>query len=161
MLSTTFTIFNTTRALPPRNSVPAWAPNTQTWPQKVLLSISCVSLFTCLIVFYGYWKGGHQRAEKVAVYYTTFVVAFYVFSIVMWGVGAAILSQSKANGGGNDIWGWSCKDNKRRDIFQSDVSYDLICRLQVSFFSALGFLFQITNRLSELVPYLLYHRSTR
>jgi hypothetical protein len=130
MLATTFSIFNATKRLPARNNLPAWADGTSTWPQITLLVISCISLFTCMVVFYGYWRGGHRRAEKVAVYYTTFAVIFFVFSIVMWGVGAAILNQSKANGNGQDLWGWSCKDNKRRALFQDDVSYALVCRLQ-------------------------------
>lgn len=131
MLATTFSIFNATKVLPKRNNLPPWAAGTSTWPQITLLVIACLSLFTCLVVFYGYYRGGHRRAEKVAVYYTTFAVIFFVFSIVMWGVGAAILSQSKSKGNGQDVWGWSCKDNRRKALFKNDVSYDLICRLQV------------------------------
>ena len=130
MLATSFTIFNATRALPDRNGMPAWAPETPIWPQITLLTIACVSLIFCVVIFYGYWRGGHRRAEKVAVYYTTFAVAFFVFSIIMWGVGAAILNQSRNNGQGKDMWGWSCKQNKRREVFQNDVDYDLVCRLQ-------------------------------
>ncbi|KAF2419020.1 hypothetical protein EJ08DRAFT_673349 [Tothia fuscella] len=130
MLATVFAIFNATRAIPKRNNLPAWAEGTSTWPQITLLVIACISLFMCIVIFYGYWRGGHRRAEKVAAYYTTFAVIFFVFSIVMWGVGAAILSQSKTHGKGQDLWGWSCKDNKRRALFQDDVSYALVCRLQ-------------------------------
>ena len=132
MLAATFTIFNATKALPARNNLPPWAPNTPLWPQITLLVIAGISLFMSVVILYAYWRGGHRRAEKVAVYYTTFAVVFFVFSIVMWGVGAGILNQSKASGGGQDIWGWSCKDNKRRQLFQDDVSYSLVCRLQVS-----------------------------
>jgi len=65
------------------------------------------------------------------MYYTTFSVAAFIFSVVMWIVGAVILNSSKQNGKGNDIWGWSCKENVRRaQLFQQDVSYSLICRLQ-------------------------------
>lgn len=131
MLATTFSIFNATKAIPPRNNLPPWAEGTNPWPQITLLSISCVSLFMCVVIFYGYMRGGHKRAEKVAVYYTSFAVMFFVFSIVMWGVGAAVLNQARVNGNGQDIWGWSCKDNKRRDLFQQEVQYALICRLQV------------------------------
>src|ERR1700761_3532403 len=131
MLATTFTIFNATKSLPPRNNLPAWAPTTKPWPQYLLLSISGVSLVTCLIVFWGYWKGGHRRAEKVAVYYTTFTVAFFIFSIVMWVIAATVLNESKRNGNGQDLWGWSCKDNRRKDLFKDDVSYALVCQLQV------------------------------
>ncbi|KAF2842781.1 hypothetical protein M501DRAFT_925605 [Patellaria atrata CBS 101060] len=130
MLATVFTIFNATRNLPPRNNLPPWAKNTQTWPQITLLVIACISLAMSIVVFYAYFKGGHRRAEKVALYYTVFAVAFFIFSIVMWGIGAGILNQSKAQGNGQDLWGWSCKDNKRRKLFEDDVSYALMCRLQ-------------------------------
>ncbi|KAK5132455.1 hypothetical protein LTR08_009066 [Meristemomyces frigidus] len=130
MLSTTFSIFNATRLIPPRNSLPPWAENQKTWPQIVLLVIACISLFASLVIFYSYYKGGHKRAEKAAVYYTAFAVAFFVFSIVMWGIGAGVLQGSKNSGNGKDMWGWSCVQNTRKQLFQNEVSYDLICRLQ-------------------------------
>ena len=130
MLASTFTIFNASRDLPARNSLPPWAQNTRKWPAILLLVISCISLFMAIVVFYGYWRGGHRRAEKAAVYYTVFSVGFFGFSIVMWGVGAAALQSSHNNADGNDIWGWSCKDNSRKDLFQTEVNYDLVCRLQ-------------------------------
>ena len=130
MLSSTFSIFNATKDLPPRNNLPPWAENTKRWPAITLLVISCVSLFMSVLVFYGYWRGGHRRAEKAAAYYSMFAVGFFVFSIVMWGIGAGVLQQSRNNSGGNDIWGWSCKNNARKTIFQNDVHYDLVCRLQ-------------------------------
>lgn len=83
-----------------------------------------------VVVLIAYTRGGHHRAEKVAAYYTVFTVAFFVFSIVMWAIGAGILNQSKAQGQGKDMWGWSCKDNMRRKLFENDVSYTLMCRLQ-------------------------------
>jgi hypothetical protein len=132
MLSATFTIFNATRALPPRNNLPAWAHGTNPWPQIVLLVIASISLVFSVGIFYAYWRGGHRRAEKAAVYYTVFSVFFFGFSIVMWAVGAGILHQSKQNGNGQDLWGWACKDNKRRTLFQDDVHYALVCRLQVN-----------------------------
>jgi hypothetical protein len=130
MLATAFSIFNATRHLAPRNNLPAWANNTATWPQIVLLVIACVSLFMSVVVLIAYSRGGHRRAEKVAAYYTVFAVGFFIFSIVMWAVGAAVLNQSKAQGNGKDMWGWSCVDNKRRHLFEDDVSYALVCRLQ-------------------------------
>lgn len=90
-----------------------------------------------------YWKGGHKRAQKAAVYYTVFAVGFFLFSIVMWCIGAAVLHQSKAAGGGKDMWGWSCKGGKRQTLFQDEVNYNLICRLQVS-----GSLYK--NQISEI-----------
>lgn len=96
--------------------------------------MACLSLFACLIVFWGYWKGGYKRAEKVAVYYTVFSVCFFVFSLIMWVVGAALYQNSKATGSGQDLWGWSCAHNPREDFFHEAVDYALICRLQVSVF---------------------------
>jgi hypothetical protein len=133
MLSMTFSIFDATKALPPRNNLPAWADGTKTWPQKVVLATSCVSLALCLLVFWNYWRGGHRRAEKVAVYYTLFAVAFFIFSTVMWGIAAGILQGAKNNSKNQDIWGWSCVDNKRRQLFSEKVNYALVCRMQVSF----------------------------
>lgn len=131
MLSTTFSIFNATKALPARSNLPPWAAGQKSWPQITLLTIACVSLAMCLAVFYGYWRGGHRRAEKAAIYYTFFSIGFFTFSTVMWVVGAAVLHSSKQNGQGKDMWGWSCNDGKRKDLFQSEVNYNLICRLQV------------------------------
>lgn len=132
MLATTFAIFNATKQLPPRNNLPPWAVGQKIWPQVTLIVIATVSLLMSIAIFYAYWRGGHRRAEKVAVYYTTFAIAFFIFSNVMWLIGAGILNQSKANGQGKDMWGWACKDNKRRTLFEEDVHYALVCRLQVS-----------------------------
>jgi len=81
-------------------------------------------------VFWNYWRGGHKRAEKVAVYYTLFAVAFFIFSTVMWGIAAGILQSAKNNSGNQDIWGWSCVDNKRRELFSDKINYALVCRMQ-------------------------------
>ncbi|OJJ36810.1 hypothetical protein ASPWEDRAFT_109177 [Aspergillus wentii DTO 134E9] len=130
ILGTTLNVFLTTKSLPARNNLPAWAEGTNPWPQYLLLSISCVSLFACLIVFWGYWKGGHKRAEKVAIYYSIISVGFFVFSLIMWIVGAAIYEHSKANGNSKDLWGWSCNQNTREKLFDNDIDYALVCRLQ-------------------------------
>lgn len=129
MLSSAFSIFNATKHLPPRNNLNAWASGTATWPAILLLVIACVSLFMSVLIFWGYARGGHRRAEKVAVYYTTFAVGFFVFSILMWAIGAGVLNQGKSIGGGHDIWGWSCKKNARNTAFSMDVNYDLVCRM--------------------------------
>lgn len=130
MLATVFSIFNATKTLPARNDLPAWAIGQSIWPQIVLLVIAAISLAFSVLIFWAYYRGGHRRAEKTAVYYTVFSVGFFVFSIIMWAIGAGILHGSKQNGQGKDLWGWSCKDNKRRQLFQDDVSYSLVCRLQ-------------------------------
>ncbi|MCJ1338078.1 hypothetical protein MMC09_003363 [Bachmanniomyces sp. S44760] len=130
MIGTTMNIFRATKELPARNNLPAWAPKQQTWPQILLLCIACVSLAISVGVFYAYWRGGHQRAQKTAVYYTTFAICFFFFQTIMWVIGAAVLHGSKATGNGKDMWGWSCNDNTRRSLFQDEVHYGLICRLQ-------------------------------
>lgn len=130
LVATTLTIFNVTKLLPPRGGMPAWSDNSAPWPQVLLLVVACISLVFALGIFYAYWRGGHKRAEKAAVYYTIFAVFFFAFSIVMWAVAAAALNTSRQGSDGQDIWGWSCKDNKRRKLFEDDVGYGLVCRLQ-------------------------------
>ncbi|KAL8836548.1 MAG: hypothetical protein Q9170_002868 [Blastenia crenularia] len=130
MLSATFTIFNASKNLPSRGKSSPWAANQTTWPQITLLCIACVSLAMSVGILYAYWRGGHRRAEKAAVYYTVFAIGFFVFSIVMWAIGAAILNESKRNGDNKDMWGWACKDGKRKELFNKEVNYDLVCRLQ-------------------------------
>lgn len=159
MVATVFAIFNATKHLPPRSGFTPWSRQTSPWPQIVLLVIACISLVFSIGIIYAYWRHGHKRAEKAAVYYTVFSVVFFAFSIIMWGVGAGILNSSKNNGNGQDLWGWSCRDNRRAQLFQNDVSYALVCRLQVS--PALSPRDQpailIIN--SELVSRLLHHRN--
>ncbi|KAL8703946.1 MAG: hypothetical protein Q9201_002896 [Fulgogasparrea decipioides] len=130
MLSATFTIFNASKHLPPRGKSTPWAHHQQTWPQITLLCIACVSLAMSIGILYAYWRGGHRRAEKAAIYYTVFAIGFFIFSIVIWAIGAAILNESKRNGKDKDMWGWACKDGKRKELYQNDVDYALVCRLQ-------------------------------
>ena len=130
MLAATFAIFNATKSIPPRNTLPPWAVGTNPWAQIVLLVIASISLAFSIVVLGAYWRGGHRRAEKVQVYYTVFAVGFFVFSIIMWAIGAGILNGAKSSGKSKDLWGWSCKDNTRKKLFEGDVSYALVCRLQ-------------------------------
>ncbi|KAI4192195.1 MAG: hypothetical protein LQ346_004434 [Caloplaca aetnensis] len=133
MLSATFTIFNTTRNLPSKNhgTLNAWSPHQTVWPQITLLCIASVSLVMAIGIIYAYWRGGHRRAEKAAVYYTVFAIGFFIFSIVIWSIGAAILNESKRKNNNNaDMWAWSCKDGKRKELYKDDVDYDLVCRMQ-------------------------------
>lgn len=135
MLSATFTIFNATRNLPSKNhgALTAWSPNQAVWPQITLLCIASVSLVMATGIIYAYWRGGHRRAEKAAVYYTVFAIGFFIFSIVIWSIGAAILNESKRKNNNNtDMWAWSCKDGKRKELYKDDVDYALVCRMQVS-----------------------------
>ncbi|KAI9674490.1 MAG: hypothetical protein M1817_001828 [Caeruleum heppii] len=130
MVGATLAIFNATRHLAPRNNLPPWAASTSVWPQITLLVIASISLIMSIVILWMYFRGGHKRAEKAAVYYTVFAVVFFAFTIIMWAVGAGILNGTKQNGNGQDMWGWSCKDNKRKKLFENDVNFDLVCRLQ-------------------------------
>lgn len=60
-------------------------------------------------------------------------VSSFIFIIVIWSVVGGITLTEKANGGGKDLWGWACKDNTRRKLFEEDVDYKLVCRQVVSF----------------------------
>ena len=157
MLSTTFTIFNATKSLPPRSNLPAWANGQQTWPQITLLCIACVSLTICVFIFWSYWRGGHRKARKTAIYYTAFSIGIFVFSTVMWVFAAAMLHSSKANGNGQDMWGWSWNQNKLSTLFQDEVKYTLVCRLQVGTPSHYRLPFHADSHPLELVPHLRHH----
>ncbi|POS84203.1 hypothetical protein EPUL_002309 [Erysiphe pulchra] len=130
MVSISFSIFNATKNLPPRNHLPAWASGTKIWPQTFILIISCASLLLCLIIFWNYFRGGHRKAEKVAAYYTLLAVTLFIFSLIMWGIAAGILQGSRSIGQNKDLWGWSCVENKRRQLFSDKINYALVCRMQ-------------------------------
>lgn len=125
----------------------------------MLLAMACVSLFACLIVFWAYWKGGHKRAEKTAIYYTVFSIFFFFFSLIMWVVGAAIYQHSKSSGNSKDMWGWSCAQNTREEIYSNSIDYALLCRLQVNILSASAPSTQKLTNNSGLGPRLRHHRS--
>lgn len=74
----------------------------------------------------------------MALYYSLLSVGFFIFSLIMWVVAAAIYQSSKANGGGQDLWGWSCNQNLREELFHNDIDYALVCRLQVSNLPSFG-----------------------
>ncbi|PYI29146.1 hypothetical protein BP00DRAFT_349550 [Aspergillus indologenus CBS 114.80] len=130
ILGTTLTVFHATKSIPERNTFPPWETGTNPWPQYLLLGVSCISLLACLAVFWGYWKGGHKRAEKFALYYSSITVGVFVFDLVMWIVAAAIFQHSKSSGNNKDLWGWSCVHNEREQLFQDQIDYALLCRLQ-------------------------------
>ncbi|CAJ2501501.1 Uu.00g043540.m01.CDS01 [Anthostomella pinea] len=130
MLSSSFAIFHATKGLAPQNGLPAWASGTQTWPQYLVLAVACVSLAICILIFVGYCRGGHHRAEKVGVYYTLFAVGWFIVSMIMWAAAAGVLQFTRNNSKNQDMWGWSCVQNHRSELFQDKVDYALVCRLQ-------------------------------
>jgi len=130
LVASTFAIFYATRHLPKRNNLPPWSSSTPQWPQITILVIACVSLLLSLTIMYGYWKGGHNRAEKAAFHATIFAGAVFIFTIVMWSCAIAVMQGSRQKSNGQDIWGWACKDNTRRHLFDDKINYTLVCRQQ-------------------------------
>jgi len=130
LVASTFAIFFATRHLATRNGLPPWAVNTPQWPQITILCIACVSLLLSLAIMYGYWKGGHGRAEKIALRATIFAVGVFIFTIVIWAMAIAVMQGSRASANGADMWGWACKDNQRRKLFQDTINFELVCRQQ-------------------------------
>ncbi|KAI1345252.1 hypothetical protein F5Y15DRAFT_410919 [Xylariaceae sp. FL0016] len=130
MLSSSFAIFHATKTLAPQSGLPAWATGTQTWPQYLVLAVSCVNLLICILIFIGYCRGGHHRAEKVGVYYTLFAVGWFIVSMILWAAAAGVLQFTRNNSNNKDMWGWACVQNHRSEIYQDKVDYALVCRLQ-------------------------------
>lgn len=130
MLTSSFAIFNATRSLPAQSGLPAWSSNSVIWPQIVTLSAACLSLFICILVFVAYCRGGHHRAEKVGVYYTLFAVGWFILSMIIWAIAAAVMERSRSSSNNQDMWGWACVQNHRADLFSDKVDYALVCRLQ-------------------------------
>jgi hypothetical protein len=52
--------------------------------------------------------------------------------LIMWIVGAAVYQHSKSSGNNKDMWGWSCAQNTREEIYSNTIDYALLCRLQVN-----------------------------
>ncbi|GAP86036.1 hypothetical protein SAMD00023353_0301570 [Rosellinia necatrix] len=130
LLAVSFNIFRSTSHLAAQSGLPPWAENTQLWPQIVVLSVSGVNLLLCILIFIGYLRGGHHRAEKVGVYYTLFAVGWFIASSVLWAAAAGILQFTRNNSNNKDMWGWSCVENKRAEVFSEKIDYALVCRLQ-------------------------------
>lgn len=130
MMSSTFAVFNATRSLPSQSGMPSWNTSTNSWPQKLVLAMACVSLATCILVFAAYFRGGHRRAEKVSTYYTLFSIGWFMLSLVLWVITAILFQHSKNSSNNKDMWGWSCVSNTRSQVFGDKVDYALLCRLQ-------------------------------
>lgn len=156
LVAVSFNIFHATKNLAPRNNLPPWAPGTKLWPQYVVLSISCVTLVLCVGILIGYWRG-KKIVEKYAAWSTVFAVSVFLFFIVMWIVAAVTLNSAKQKSNGQDMWGWSCKDNKRKQLFQNDINFNIVCRAQVSKYLARSSSRLESNPFSVLVRYLRYH----
>jgi len=128
LLASTFAIFNATKDLPKRNNFSPWPIGGPKWPQIVLLVIAIISLLMSLSIMWGYWRGGHKKAEKQAFYATLFAGGVFLFSIVMWGIGIGIMQGSRNNNNAQDIWGWACKSGPRKNLFSDTINFNLVCR---------------------------------
>lgn len=128
LVASTFSIFFATRNLSNRNNLPAWAPQSVLWPTYATLAIACVSLTMAVIVLISYWRGGHERAERAAIWFTAISVFGFLFMIILWAVVASIITNAKKNSNNKDLWAWACSNNERKQLFQNDVDYALICK---------------------------------
>ncbi|RVD83583.1 uncharacterized protein DFL_007967 [Arthrobotrys flagrans] len=128
LAASSFAIFFATKHLANRNNLPPWAPQTVLWPTYATLAIACVSLLMAIIVLISYWRGGHEKAESASLWFTAFSVFGFLFMIILWAVIAGTITNARNTNGGNDMWDWACKDNQRKELFQDDVNYDLVCK---------------------------------
>jgi hypothetical protein len=128
LLGSTFAIFNATKNLPRRNGLPPWSRTTPLWPQITVLCISSLSLALSLTIMFTYWKGSKKRAAKAAFWATILAAGGFIFSTVIWGFSIGIMQGSRATQQAQDLWGWACKDNTRRQLFQDTINYKLVCR---------------------------------
>lgn len=48
----------------------------------------------------------------------------------MWALAAGLFQHSKNSSKNKDMWGWSCVQNQRAEVFREKVQYTLVCRLQ-------------------------------
>lgn len=78
-------------------------------------------------------------------------MGFFVFNEIMWVVAVVALQSAKDHANGNDIWGWSCKENARKELFKDVVDYDLVCRLQ-----NWGLVCALIEVVVELITILIY-----
>jgi len=130
LVASTFAIFYSTKNLATRNNFRPWAMETPQWPQICILVIACISLILSFTIMYGYWRGGHSRAERMALRATIFAGGVFIFTIIIWSIGIGIMQGSRGNNQDQDIWGWACKDNQRKALFKDTINYDLVCKQQ-------------------------------
>lgn len=50
--------------------------------------------------------------------------------MLLWVVTAAVFQHSKNTSSNQDMWGWSCVNNHRSEVYSDKVDYQLVCRLQ-------------------------------
>ncbi|KAK6334620.1 hypothetical protein TWF718_010076 [Orbilia javanica] len=128
LAASSFAIFFATKHISNRNNLPPWAPQTVLWPTYATLAIACVSLLMAIIVLISYWRGGHEKAESASLWFTAFSVFGFLFMIILWAVIAGTITNARNSNNGNDMWSWACKDNQRKELFQDDIDYDLVCK---------------------------------
>ncbi|KAI6365118.1 hypothetical protein MCOR25_005511 [Pyricularia grisea] len=130
MISTTFTVFNATKTLPRQNGLSAWSATTNPWPQILILSVSCVSVLVCVWTFWSYCRGGHQKAEKTGIYHNILALGGFGLGMALWVTSAVSFQHQRNSSNNQDLWGWSCVQNGRSELFKESVDYALLCRLQ-------------------------------
>ncbi|TLD13115.1 uncharacterized protein PgNI_02688 [Pyricularia grisea] len=130
MISTIFTIFNATKTLPRQNGLFAWFAIINPWPQILILFVSCVSVLVCVWTFWSYCRGGHQKAEKTGIYHNILAFGGFGLGMAFWVTSAVSFQHQRNSSNNQDLWGWSCVQNGRSELFKESVDYALFCRLQ-------------------------------
>ncbi|CAK7238183.1 hypothetical protein SEUCBS140593_010409 [Sporothrix eucalyptigena] len=130
MMTASLALFHATRSLSALNGFPPWAANTKTWPQKIVLAAACLSVAVSLLLFLGYCRRGHPWVKKLGAYERLFAIGWFLVNTTLWGLAAGVLQSTHADGHGQDLWGWSCANNERAQLFSQKINYALVCRLQ-------------------------------
>lgn len=50
--------------------------------------------------------------------------------MLLWVITAVLLQHSKNTSANKDMWGWSCVNNQRSEVYSDKINYQLVCRLQ-------------------------------
>lgn len=157
MISTTFTIFNATKTLPRQNGLSAWSATTNPWPQILILSVSCVSVLVCVWTFWSYCRGGHQKAEKTGIYHNILALGGFGLGMALWVTSAVSFQHQRNSSNNQDLWGWSCVQNGRSELFKESVDYALLCRLQVTVHKNPFLKVHLSNSFLTIIPGLDCH----
>lgn len=131
LVSATLSLFNITEEVAPETGLAVWPTSIETWPQLTILFISCISSIVSISILARYAREHSQRMMQPIGEYTLVTMVTYIVSGVIWGVGAGLLSVTKASGDGNDIWDWSCQNTQTVPFLQELIPYSNICSLRV------------------------------
>ncbi|TGZ76250.1 hypothetical protein EX30DRAFT_367529 [Ascodesmis nigricans] len=132
--SITFSIYLSTRNLPPIATSTAWHPHTILWPSILIFVLAVISFIVSGAVLLAYYLRGHGAAERVGLYSTAMAVGAIIVAVAVWAVVGGVFLGSKDTKTGRDLWGWACAretegQRVRRERFGEKVKYGVVCGL--------------------------------